>query len=154
MSAHAESVRPAVAARVKPWLLVAPATALLAWGGNHFTPLLLMYRQVDGYSSVEVDLFLAVYIVGLVPGFLIGGPLADRVGRKRVMAAGIVFSALGSAILAAGAASRTGSVPAGSSSGSASRWRSSPARPGSRSSRGSPMTRAPGSRARGAPRWP
>ena len=44
-----------------------------------------MYRQVDGYSSVEVDLFLAFYILGLVPGFLIGGPLADRHGRKRVM---------------------------------------------------------------------
>ncbi|HEX4730059.1 MAG TPA: MFS transporter [Solirubrobacterales bacterium] len=93
------------ARRVKPWLLVAPATALLAWGGNHFTPLLLMYRQVDGYSSVEVDLFLAFYILGLVPGFLIGGPLADRHGRKRVMVTGIVLSAIGSAVLAAGAAS-------------------------------------------------
>lgn len=89
----------------KPWLLVAPATAMLAWGGNHFTPLLLMYRQVDGYSSVEVDLFLAFYILGLVPGFLVGGPLADRGGRKRVMSAGIAMSALGSAVLAAGAAS-------------------------------------------------
>lgn len=90
---------------VRPWLLVAPATALLAWGGNHFTPLLLMYRQVDGYSSVEVDLFLAFYILGLVPGFLIGGPLADRGGRKRVMVAGIVLSAIGSGVLAAGASS-------------------------------------------------
>jgi predicted MFS family arabinose efflux permease len=89
----------------RPWLLVAPATALLAWGGNHFTPLLLMYRQVDGYSSVEVDLFLAFYILGLVPGFLIGGPLADRHGRKRVMTAGIAMSALGSGVLAAGASS-------------------------------------------------
>jgi MFS family permease len=89
----------------RPWLLVAPATALLAWGGNHFTPLLLMYRQVDGYSSVEVDLFLAFYILGLVPGFLIGGPLADRHGRKRVMVTGIFLSALGSAVLAAGASS-------------------------------------------------
>jgi MFS family permease len=93
------------AARIRPWLLVAPATAMLAWGGNHFTPLLLMYRQVDGYSSVEVDLFLAFYILGLVPGFLVGGPLADRGGRKRVMIAGIAMSALGSAVLAAGAAS-------------------------------------------------
>jgi predicted MFS family arabinose efflux permease len=93
------------AGRARPWLLVAPATALLAWGGNHFTPLLLMYRQVDGYSSVEVDLFLAFYILGLVPGFLIGGPLADRYGRKRAMVGGIVFGALGSGVLAAGASS-------------------------------------------------
>jgi predicted MFS family arabinose efflux permease len=94
-----------MSARVRPWLLVAPATAMLAWGGNHFTPLLLMYRQVDGYSSVEVDLFLAFYILGLVPGFLVGGPLADRGGRKRVMVVGIAMSVLGSAVLAAGAAS-------------------------------------------------
>jgi MFS family permease len=94
-----------VSARVRPWLLVAPGVTMLAWGGNHFTPLLLMYRQVDGYSSVEVDLFLAFYILGLVPGFLLGGPLADRLGRKRVMASGVATSALGSAILAAGAAS-------------------------------------------------
>jgi MFS family permease len=93
------------AGRIRPWLLVAPATALLAWGGNHFTPLLLMYRQVDGYSSLEVDLFLAFYILGLAPGFLIGGPLADRGGRKRVMMAGIVLSAIGSGVLAAGASS-------------------------------------------------
>jgi MFS family permease len=92
-------------ARVRPWLLVAPAVTLLAWGGNHFTPLLLMYRQVDGYSAVEVDLFLAFYILGLVPGFLIGGPLADRGGRKRVMVAGIGLSAIGSGVLAAGASS-------------------------------------------------
>jgi predicted MFS family arabinose efflux permease len=93
------------AGRARPWLLVAPATALLAWGGNHFTPLLLMYRQVDGYTSFEVDLFLAFYILGLVPGFLIGGPLSDQHGRRRVMVAGIAMSAVGSAVLAVGAAS-------------------------------------------------
>ncbi len=106
MSALVGSGAPAAAApRVKPWLLVAAATAMLAWGGNHFTPLLLMYRQVDGYSSVEVDLFLAFYILGLVPGFLIGGPLADRYGRKRVMTVGIATGVVGSIVLAAGASS-------------------------------------------------
>jgi predicted MFS family arabinose efflux permease len=106
MSAGAASA-PAAASerRVKPWLLVAAATAMLAWGGNHFTPLLLMYRQVDGYSSVEVDLFLAFYILGLVPGFLVGGPLADRYGRKRVMGVGIATGVVGSIVLAAGASS-------------------------------------------------
>lgn len=99
------SARITSAPRVRPWLLVAGATAMLAWGGNHFTPLLLMYRQVDGYSSVEVDLFLAFYILGLVPGFLVGGPLADRYGRKRVMAVGIATGAVGSIVLAAAASS-------------------------------------------------
>jgi MFS family permease len=106
MSAGAASAPRSIGApRFKPWLLVAAATAMLAWGGNHFTPLLLMYRQVDGYSSVEVDLFLAFYILGLVPGFLVGGPLADRYGRKRVMTVGIGTGVVGSIVLAAGASS-------------------------------------------------
>src|SRR6202044_2081882 len=100
MGGGAASPPPATGApRVKPWLLVAAATAMLAWGGNHFTPLLLLYRQVDGYSSVEGDLFLAFYILGLVPGFLVGGPLADRYGRKRVMTVGIATGAVGSIVL-------------------------------------------------------
>jgi hypothetical protein len=106
MSARvASATRSTDAPRGKPWLLVAASTAMLAWGGNHFTPLLLMYRQVDGYSSVEVDLFLAFYVLGLVPGFLVGGPLADRYGRKRVMSVGIATGVVGSLVLAAGASS-------------------------------------------------
>jgi MFS family permease len=84
------------------WRLVAPALIIMAWGGNHFTPLLLLYRQVDGYSAVQVDLFFAFYVVGLVPGLLIGGPLSDRHGRRPVMAAGLALGVVGSIVLAAG----------------------------------------------------
>jgi hypothetical protein len=41
---------------------------MAAWGGNHFSPLLLLYRQVDGYTAVEVSLFFACSIVGLIRG--------------------------------------------------------------------------------------
>src|SRR5687768_7367423 len=43
------------------WRRAAPAVAMVAWGGNHFSPLLLMYRQIDGYSAVQVNLFFAFY---------------------------------------------------------------------------------------------
>jgi MFS family permease len=76
-----------------------------AWGGNHFSPLLLLYRQVDGYSSVEVDLFFAFYILGLVPGFLVAGPLSDRHGRKRLVAVALALGVLGSVVLALGSTS-------------------------------------------------
>lgn len=76
-----------------------------AWGGNHFSPLLLMYRQVDGYSSVEVDLFFGFYVLGLVPGFLIAGPLSDRHGRKRLVAAALILGVAGSVVLGLGSAS-------------------------------------------------
>ncbi|MGQ7295363.1 MFS transporter [Quadrisphaera sp. KR29] len=86
----------------RPWRRVAPALLACAWGGNHFTPLLLLYRQVEGYSAVVVDLFFAFYVVGLVPGFLLAGPLSDLVGRRRPTVVAVVLGMAASAVLAAG----------------------------------------------------
>jgi MFS family permease len=77
----------------------------LAYGGNQFSPLLLLYRQREGYSQVAVDLLFAAYIVGIIPGFLICGPLSDRFGRKPVLLAGAVLGVVGSAVLGLGATS-------------------------------------------------
>lgn len=74
---------------------------MTAWGGNHFTPLLLLYRQQEHFSAVAADLLLAFYVVGLVPGFLLSGPLSDRHGRRRLMGYGVAFSIVGNAVLAA-----------------------------------------------------
>lgn len=79
-----------------------PAVAAMfccGWGGNQFTPLLLMYRDLGGYSEVTVDAFLAAYVVGLVPGLLVAGPLSDRRGRKPLMLVGTVLSVAASAVL-------------------------------------------------------
>lgn len=77
----------------------------LAWGGNHFSVLLLLYRAEEGYSQVAVDLLLVTYIIGIVPGFLISGPLSDRFGRRPVLAVGVVLGCIGSVVLATGAGS-------------------------------------------------
>ncbi|GAA3748771.1 MFS transporter [Streptomyces tremellae] len=82
---------------------VAGAMFVCGWGGNQFTPLLLMYRRVGGYSVLSVDAFLGAYVVGLIPGLLLAGPLSDRWGRRRVMVAGTAVSAVASAVLAFGA---------------------------------------------------
>ncbi|MGQ7350872.1 MFS transporter [Quadrisphaera oryzae] len=92
----------AAASGGRPWRLVAPALLACAWGGNHFTPLLLLYRQVEGYSAVVVDLFFGFYVVGLVPGFLLAGPLSDLVGRKRPTVVAVVLGMAASAVLAVG----------------------------------------------------
>ncbi|MFG1606865.1 MFS transporter [Actinoplanes sp. NPDC049265] len=87
------------------WRAAAPAVLMAAWGGNHFSPLLLLYRRVDGYSQVEVNLFFAFYILGLVPAFLVTGPIADRRGRRSVVVGALGLGVAGSVILMAGHAS-------------------------------------------------
>lgn len=80
---------------------------MMAWGGNQFTPLLLLYRKVEGYSALQVDLFFGAYILGLIPGFLIAGSLSDRFGRKPVMIASVTLSVVAAVVLALGSASPT-----------------------------------------------
>ncbi|MGP4055064.1 MFS transporter [Mycobacterium sp. 4D054] len=96
----------AVAPRTRPkrrWLVVAAATFAIAWGGNEFTPLLVMYRAGDGFSALTVDLLLFAYVLGIVPALLIGGPLSDCFGRRPLMLPAPVLAAVGSSILALGA---------------------------------------------------
>jgi MFS family permease len=89
------------------WGPLFPAVFIMAWGGNHFSPLLSMYRQRADFSAVQVDLFFAAYILGLVPGFLLSGSLSDRHGRKPLMVCGLALGAIGSAIPATGGYSAT-----------------------------------------------
>lgn len=84
------------------WRRVAPAVFMLAWGGNHFTPLLHLYEQVDGYAVWQANLLLGMYVLGLVPGLLVASAISDRHGRKPVLVGGAVVAILGSALLALG----------------------------------------------------
>lgn len=88
--------------RIRPWVAVAIAAFCIGWGGNQFTPLLIAYAQHSGYSRVDVDILLGAYVIGLVPGLLIASTLSDRHGRRPVMVAGVLSSALGSVIIAIG----------------------------------------------------
>lgn len=95
---------PASRAR-RGWLAVVFAVFTVAWGGNEFTPLLVMYRENAGFTGVAVDSLLFAYVLGIVPALLIGGPLSDRLGRRPLMVPAPLFAALGSALLAAGSQS-------------------------------------------------
>lgn len=110
VQAPARTRRPAAAYpdQARQWRRACAAVFCSAWGGNQFTPLLLMYRQVGGYSTVTVDLFLGAYVAGLVPGLLVAGPLSDTHGRRPVMVIGTALSLLASVVLALGA---TGPLP-------------------------------------------
>jgi MFS family permease len=87
------------------WPAVALAVFTTAWGGNEFTPLLVMYRQISDLSPVVVDALLFAYVLGIVPALLIGGPLSDRLGRRPLMLPAPLFAAVGSGLLAAGSES-------------------------------------------------
>jgi MFS family permease len=89
------------------WLAVAGAAFAVAWGGNEFSPLLVMYRQLDGLSASVVDILLGAYVLGIVPGLLLGGPLSDRWGRRPLMLPAPLLAVCGSAVLALGEHSTT-----------------------------------------------
>ncbi|MGV8872031.1 MAG: MFS transporter [Rhodococcus sp. (in: high G+C Gram-positive bacteria)] len=84
------------------WLLVASGMFAVAWGGNEFTPLLVMYRLDHGFSAVMVDTFLFAYVLGIVPALLICGPLSDRLGRRPIMVPAPAIAAAGSILIALG----------------------------------------------------
>ena len=72
----------------------------VAWGGNEFTPLLVMYKAERGMSTATVDVLLAAYVLGIIPALLLGGPLSDRLGRRRLMVPAPLFAIAGSVVLA------------------------------------------------------
>lgn len=89
--------------RARAWQAVALSTFAIAWGGNEFTPLLVMYRDGGAFSALTADVLLFTYVLGIVPALLLGGPMSDRFGRRRLMLPAPVLAAVGSLILAVGA---------------------------------------------------
>lgn len=96
----AQDAGPREADRFGAWLRVAPAVFAVAWGGNHFTPMLHLYEQLGHYSTTATNLLLGTYVFGLIPGLLLGGPLAARFGRRRLMIVAVGVSLVGSVVLA------------------------------------------------------
>ncbi len=87
--------------RTAEWKAAAAAMFVCGWGGNQFTPLLVMYREA-GYSVLTVNTLLGAYVVGLFPGLLLAGGLSQRFGRRSVTLAGVVASMAASVSLAVG----------------------------------------------------
>src|SRR5437763_15067548 len=86
----------------RAWLRAGVAVAAVGWGANQFAPLLLMYRAQLGLSATTVEATFGLYALGLIPGLLLGGPISDRHGRRRVMLPALIISVLGSLLLILG----------------------------------------------------
>lgn len=83
----------------RDWLPVAGSMVAVAWGGNEFTPLLVMYREQSHFSQFTVNGLLAAYVIGIVPALLISGPLSDYIGRRPTMLPAAPLSLAGSFLL-------------------------------------------------------
>ncbi len=87
----------------RTWVRVGLGMFIIAFGANIFAPLLPSYRQVAGLSQSQVTFLLAIYVLGLVPSLLIGGPASDVKGRRAMIRPALILGGVGSAILAFGA---------------------------------------------------
>ncbi|MFJ7906008.1 MFS transporter [Kitasatospora sp. NPDC096204] len=82
------------------WIPAAAAVAVAAWGANQFTALASVYRARTDWSALSLAAMFSVYLLGLVPGLLLGAPAADRYGRRRTVRGALALSAAASVVLA------------------------------------------------------
>ena len=83
-----------------PFAVVAVALFVLLMDGNLATPLYAVYRERFGFSTTELTLIFTTYTIALIPSLLLFGQLSDRIGRRRVLAGGLVLAAVGLVVLA------------------------------------------------------
>jgi MFS family permease len=95
-------LRSSIARGLPPWVRVAGVMFGVAWGANQFSSLLLAYRLHAGISENTADALFGVYALGLIPALLVLGPISDARGRRTIVAAAGLLSALASVVLIAG----------------------------------------------------
>ena len=66
--------------------------AVIGWGANPFTPLLLLYRPLMGLTAAMVEAMFGMYAIGLIPGLLVAGRVSDRIGRRPVVECAVLLS--------------------------------------------------------------
>ncbi|UYB41540.1 MFS transporter [Streptomyces sp. Je 1-4] len=93
--------RPPLAPR--HWLRTGWVMTASGWSANQFSALLGAYHSGPGLTAATTSALFGVYVLGLIPGLFLGGPLADRRGRRPVVFTALAISALATALLMAGA---------------------------------------------------
>jgi MFS family permease len=84
-----------------PFFVVAAALWSLIAGANLPTPLYAVYRERFGFSATVLTLIFTTYAIVLVGALIVCGQLSDRLGRRRVIVAGLVVAAAALALFAA-----------------------------------------------------
>src|ERR1700684_2696953 len=81
------------------WVRIALAMFAVGWGANQFSPMLIVYRRELHLGPGTLAQLFAVYAAALVPGFLAGGPLSARFGRRTAVIPFVALSPVATAIL-------------------------------------------------------
>ena len=105
MTAGSGGPRRWVVGRWFAFVLVAYAFAVVMLGTTLPTPLYPIYREAMGFSEFVVTLIFAAYAVGVISALLLFGKWSDQVGRRRMLLAGIAFSAASAVTFLVGGAS-------------------------------------------------
>ncbi|MFG2831883.1 MFS transporter [Streptomyces sp. NPDC048434] len=84
------------------WLRTGWVMTASGWSANQFSALLGAYHSDLGLTAATTTALFGVYVLGLIPGLLLGGPAADRRGRRPVVLAALGLSALATGLLMAG----------------------------------------------------
>ncbi|MEU0930324.1 MFS transporter [Streptomyces malaysiensis] len=80
--------------RAWPYLAAAYAFVVTMCGTTLPTPLYSLYQREFGFSSFMVTVIFAVYAAGVIVALLLLGSVSDFIGRRPVMLAALVLSAL------------------------------------------------------------
>jgi hypothetical protein len=99
--ARKETPRTLQLSRTSAYWLVGYALFIVITAVNLATPLYPVYSKEWHFSSGIVTLIFATYALVLIPALLICGRISDYIGRRRVLLAGLLLAAGGSALFAA-----------------------------------------------------
>lgn len=89
-------VKKALRSQMASFWLVAYSLFITLLGTNLPAPLYALYRKQWNLSSGKITLIFAAYALVVIPTIVISGQLSDRIGRKKVLIPGVLFSIIGS----------------------------------------------------------
>jgi MFS family permease len=84
------------------WFYVAAAMFGIGWGANQFASMIVAYHQYLGLSMQTNEVLFVIYVVGLAPALLLGGPASDRWGRSAMFRPAAIISIVATLFLEVG----------------------------------------------------
>lgn len=85
--------------RRSPHIIAAAALLLITLAVNISMPLFRVYAAAAHFNNGQTALVFAAYVVGMLPCYIFLGGLSDKIGRKPVLIASVIFAFCATAII-------------------------------------------------------